>query len=315
MAREINILNVPIASTLEGMHVLVDVASTGAPFRIPAPLFFEAASHAQDAAQEALDAAQGVGVAIAGVEAATSAAITATGEAKSAATQATLSGGTANTAASAANTAAINANTARESIQDDLANKQQKLVSGENIKTINNESLLGPGNIVIEGMVEPGPPGTTPHIGENGNWWIGTQDTEVHAEGVTPVIGENGHWFIGDSDTGVRAEGRDGADATMIPVVVSGNTHMLLSKQSVIRETQAAITIIINATGFTDGSDASFVQLGAYTPTFSATGLTIQYISGWTAVTPVAGKRVIYAFYRAGTNLFITRALTSTTQS
>lgn len=30
-----------------------------------------------------------------------------------------------------------------------LATKQDKLVSGTNIKTINNQSLLGPGNVVI----------------------------------------------------------------------------------------------------------------------------------------------------------------------
>ncbi|MCL2860935.1 MAG: hypothetical protein FWE22_00770 [Firmicutes bacterium] len=29
----------------------------------------------------------------------------------------------------------------------------------------------------------PGPAGQTPHIGSNGNWWIGTQDTGVRAQG------------------------------------------------------------------------------------------------------------------------------------
>ncbi len=78
--------------------------------------------------------------------------------------------------------------------------------------------------------------GKTPYIGENGNWWIGDQDTGVKAEGKdgadgekgengadgedgkdgvdgkTPYIGENGNWWIGDEDTGVKAEGKDGAD-------------------------------------------------------------------------------------------------------
>jgi hypothetical protein len=61
--------------------------------------------------------------------------------------------------------------------------------------------------------------GITPNIGENGNWWIGTTDTGVHAQGekgeqgesgLTPYIGENGNWFVGDVDLGVKAQGEQG---------------------------------------------------------------------------------------------------------
>ncbi len=38
-----------------------------------------------------------------------------------------------------------------DTTDEDLANKQDKLVSGTNIKTINNESILGSGNISISG--------------------------------------------------------------------------------------------------------------------------------------------------------------------
>lgn len=41
-----------------------------------------------------------------------------------------------------------------ESINESLNNKQDELTSGETIKTINNESLLGAGNISIEGSWE-----------------------------------------------------------------------------------------------------------------------------------------------------------------
>ena len=88
----------------------------------------------------------------------------------------------------------------------------------------------------------PGKDGITPHIGQNGNWFIGQTDTGVPAEGqpgadgqdgytpvkgvdyfdglngqpgsdgVTPHIGANGNWFIGLTDTGVPAEGQPGAD-------------------------------------------------------------------------------------------------------
>ena len=53
-----------------------------------------------------------------------------------------------------------------------------------------------------------GADGLTPHIGNNGNWWIGTTDTNVPAtgpSGTTPHIGNNGNWWIGTTDTGVSA--------------------------------------------------------------------------------------------------------------
>ncbi len=68
----------------------------------------------------------------------------------------------------------------------------------------------------------PGKDGVTPHIGENGNWWIGDADTGVKAagpngtdgtngvHGIAPHIGENGNWWIGDVDTGVEAAGQNG---------------------------------------------------------------------------------------------------------
>ncbi len=66
---------------------------------------------------------------------------------------------------------------------------------------------------------ETGADGVTPHIGENGNWWIGTTDTgvsakgeqgDVGADGVTPHIGEDGYWYIGETKTDVMAQGPQG---------------------------------------------------------------------------------------------------------
>lgn len=55
-----------------------------------------------------------------------------------------------------------------------------------------------------------------PHIGENGNWWVGDEDTYVPATspgepgpqgppGDSPYIGDNGNWWVGDEDTHVPA--------------------------------------------------------------------------------------------------------------
>ena len=41
-------------------------------------------------------------------------------------------------------------------LESGLAGKQATLVSGTNIKTINDESILGPGNIVVQGGGEAG---------------------------------------------------------------------------------------------------------------------------------------------------------------
>lgn len=60
-----------------------------------------------------------------------------------------------------------------------------------------------------------GEDGLTPHIGNNGNWWIGTTDTGIKVQGgqgesgLTPHIGDNGNWWVGTTDTGVKAQGND----------------------------------------------------------------------------------------------------------
>lgn len=55
--------------------------------------------------------------------------------------------------------------------------------------------------------------GVTPHIGENGNWYIGNTDTGKPSRGengITPHIGENGNWYLGDTDTGKPSRGEKG---------------------------------------------------------------------------------------------------------
>ncbi len=53
------------------------------------------------------------------------------------------------------------------------------------------------------GKGEPGLDGLTPHIGENGNWWIGDFDTRVKAEGST---GADGHTPIRGTDYYTEAD-------------------------------------------------------------------------------------------------------------
>ena len=97
--------------------------------------------------------------------------------------------------------------------------------SEENVVEIHTETS------VVEIHNADGLNGITPHIGDNGNWWVSTKDTGVHAQGeqgekgesgengkdgkngedgLTPYIGANGNWFVGDVDLGVKAQGEQG---------------------------------------------------------------------------------------------------------
>ncbi len=64
--------------------------------------------------------------------------------------------------------------------------------------------------------------GTTPSIGDNGNWYMGSYDTGKPSQGthgidgrngvdgITPMIGGNGNWYLGDIDTGMPSRGEKG---------------------------------------------------------------------------------------------------------
>lgn len=94
-----------------------------------------------------------------------------------------------------------------------LVDAQKQQVSITNIK----ETSTGYTLVFSDGSeinINNGQDGMTPYIGSNGNWWIGTTDTGVHAaavdgkdgeDGLTPYVGSNGNWWIGSSDTGVKA--------------------------------------------------------------------------------------------------------------
>lgn len=69
-----------------------------------------------------------------------------------------------------------------------------------------------------------GESGQTPHIGDNGHWFVGNEDTGIAAQGEagkdgangkdavppTVTIGDNDHWFVNGVDTGKKAVGADG---------------------------------------------------------------------------------------------------------
>ena len=52
-------------------------------------------------------------------------------------------------------------------------------------------------------------------------------DGKDGADGQTPHIGENGNWWIGDTDTGVKAAGDDGKDGAIVAATAIGSTALI----------------------------------------------------------------------------------------
>lgn len=82
-----------------------------------------------------------------------------------------------------------------------------------------------------------GESGQTPHIGDNGHWFVGNEDTGIAAQGEagkdgangkdavppTVTIGANDHWFVNGVDTGKKATGTDGKDGVSPTITIGGN--------------------------------------------------------------------------------------------
>ena len=100
-------------------------------------------------------------------------------------------------------------------ITEKINTKQDSLVSGTSIKTINSTSLLGSGNISIP----KGDKGDKGDAGTNGT------------NGITPTIGSNGNWFLGSEDTGKPSRGEKGDTAEVEPTVITLNTTGMLDRE------------------------------------------------------------------------------------
>ncbi|BDD12285.1 hypothetical protein FUAX_47170 (plasmid) [Fulvitalea axinellae] len=93
----------------------------------------------------------------------------------------------------------------------------------------NGNWWIGGEDTGVKAQVRDGEDGESPEVGENGNWWIGGEDTGVKAQardgedGESPEIGKNGNWWIGGEDTGVKAQARDGEDGESPEVGENGN--------------------------------------------------------------------------------------------
>lgn len=88
-----------------------------------------------------------------------------------------------------------------------MALTKRNYVSGETVITAKNLNEIQDSIIALEGTAGDG--GVTPHIGDNGNWYIGSTDTgqpsrgaagakgDTGADGKTPVKGTD-YWTAAD---------------------------------------------------------------------------------------------------------------------
>ena len=95
----------------------------------------------------------------------------------------------------------------KEYVESKLEDKQDVLVSGENIKTINSTSFLGSGDIVIEGVTDYENLNNLPQInsttliGNQTSTELGLQDTLVNQENIKSI---NGNSLLGSGNLAIR---------------------------------------------------------------------------------------------------------------
>ena len=87
----------------------------------------------------------------------------------------------------------VNLETKLSQIDTNIDNKQAILVSGENIKTINNSSLLGDGNLEISGVV----------TSEEKQAWYAKQDALVAGTNIKTI---NGTSLLGGGNMEINAD-------------------------------------------------------------------------------------------------------------
>lgn len=107
-------------------------------------------------------------------------------------------------------------------LNDLNTNKQNKLVSGTNIKTINNQSLLGEGNITISGGGSGGDVNIIETVKVNGTALTPDSNKAVNISAVTSFNGSTGAVTYSAPVTSVN--GNTGAVVLNIPAAVTEST-------------------------------------------------------------------------------------------
>ena len=114
--------------------------------------------------------------------------------------------------------------------------------------------------------------GVAPHIGSNGNWWIGDTDTGVRAEGgdyYTP--GADGYWYKNGEKTDLKWM----ADGVVTAIIDQSTGKMLLYSNGEVIElsmnTAALRSLVFAPQGYVSGVPAILIDALKYSPMNTST--------------------------------------------
>lgn len=162
-------------------------------------------------------------------------------------------------------------------VDSQLATKQNTLTSGTNIKTINNESILGSGNITISGS--NGEENVIETVKVNGTAL--TPDANKAVDVTVPILlDSNGELYTSNGIGVGTIEGNDGATYAVGPANETQNTDFILATTDQIPTVNnSTITVQMNGstvdTFTTNASSNKTINLGTVVtsetdPVFSA---------------------------------------------
>lgn len=157
-------------------------------------------------------------------------------------------------------------------------NKQDALVSGTNIKTINNESILGGGNITIQG-------GSGSQVQSDWNQTDSTADDFIKNKPTIPTVPTNVSAFTNDAGYLTSHQDISGKEDKMVVVAVDSGTTLTAAVGNYYRFTYDVGTLDITLptpTGSNAQSVLFFMTTGASPAvTFTSTGNTIYKNDGF----------------------------------
>ncbi len=151
-------------------------------------------------------------------------------------------------------------------IQEQTTNKQDKLVSGQNIKTINGQSILGEGNLVIEGG------------SSSGEEWVEILDTTLTEDvAYVDLVAEDGkmfkklHILVATGSAGLSTGSKILIKGTKTKNFEGSNSENLTITSGIVNtwgypifiiEKGALFPITLTSMGTTNGTNSTPVSIG-----------------------------------------------------
>lgn len=146
--------------------------------------------------------------------------------------------------------------------------------NGEHIESTNEmlvlDKLIEDANKIVDeynGTLDA----VTPSIGENGNWYVGGNDTGVPSrgedgqdgqdgqDGSTPYIGENGNWWIDGVDTGKPSAGQ--VDMTEVHSYVDEVASTLELKKLQFEDTVVPVSAFVDNTEYPEAAEEGYTYM------------------------------------------------------